>query len=179
LVQIDGHQPITFYYAYPNNPHLVSHLDFNAEIWTVYYYEERPFLLEQSTGEDSYALLTDSDGSIRRIIDKTGNIIESRSYSPFGKSNIAQSWTHQLPIGFMGHLEDREFEVAFIYDTENQWTSPLDVNTGRFQSTSPSALGKFDLMKPEMIADIFRFEHSKRAFIPACKLKVEIPKALF
>lgn len=74
--------------------------------------------------------------------------------------NATKSWTLDVPVGYMGFVEDHG--IIFVYDEDNQVTRPLSAKLGRFMSSSYSLLkSQINILRPELETEIFRFEHGR------------------
>ena len=68
----------------------------------------------QNDSNTLYALHTNFNGSIEKISDKNGNVVDSMSYTPFGQRRLYSDWsktdtaTHLIDRGFTGqqHLDN-------------------------------------------------------------------------
>ena len=68
----------------------------------------------QNDSNTLYALHTNFNGSIEKISDKNGNVVDSMSYTPFGQRRMFSDWsktdtaTHLIDCGFTGqqHLDN-------------------------------------------------------------------------
>lgn len=66
---------VTFYYGLSNDPNSLSRFSFDSQtMYAIHYIDDRPVMLENLNEEETYALVTDSYGSIRQIINETGII---------------------------------------------------------------------------------------------------------
>lgn len=89
-----------------------------------------------------------------------GAVIESRIYTPFGRSNVSKISDNILPIGYMGFIEING--IVFVYDKANQVTRPLNLQTGRFQTSSfMSVKPVIDVFNPNLEIDLFYFHHGR------------------
>lgn len=95
------------------------------------------------------------------------------NYSPFGEAildfmNPSASNFINLPIGYNSQIQDSETGIIFIKQKLNNFlkssTRPLDSFIGRFMSFNPLQLEDFNLLKPELSADVLRFENPASKF---------------
>ncbi|KAI6216589.1 Teneurin-1 [Aphelenchoides fujianensis] len=143
-----------FFYALPESPRLVSHfVNERGDLFAIHYVDQQPILLESRNGT-LFTLLAEQSSNVYFVFDPNGHVLESRQFGPFGSRH---SSTSMLPLGLGGHIDDPEVGVRFVHGGE--WTRPLDVNSGRFQSFSPNSLeSEVDLVDLEKVVDLYRFE---------------------
>ena len=71
----------------------------------------------QNDSNTLYALHTNFNGSIEKISDKNGNVVDSMSYTPFGQRRLFSDWsktdtaTHLIDRGFTGQQHLDEFAL--------------------------------------------------------------------
>ncbi|KAI6222346.1 Teneurin-1 [Aphelenchoides fujianensis] len=144
----------------PDSPRLVSHfVNEKGDLFAIHYVDQRPILLESRNGTFFTLRSPINPRPSTSFSIQNGQVVEGRQFGPFGSR---QSSISMLPLGLAGHIDDPEVGVLFVHDGE--WTRPLDVDSGRFQSFSPNALESgVDLVDLGRMVDLFRFE-PQRAF---------------
>ena len=100
---------------------------------------ERPAIFSMTQAGDTYYFHQDIRGSVVKITDSAGNVVESYQYDAYGNTHFFDA--NGLPVlgtqigsihGFTGAVYDAETQWYYMY---NRYYSP---NLGRFTSVDPS-----------------------------------------
>uniref|UniRef100_A0AC35TJA7 Teneurin-1 n=1 Tax=Rhabditophanes sp. KR3021 TaxID=114890 RepID=A0AC35TJA7_9BILA len=132
-------------------------------IWSIKYDVNTGRVKSLSQNEDIYYIVTDIFNSIKFVIGNHGELVNEIIYSPFGRiltQNIAKPY--YMPLGYRGNFEDEDLGIIFVEEYVKILNMvvlrPLDVNSGRFMSSSPKILEQeCNLLEPNLVADIFGY----------------------
>ena len=88
----------------------------NGSLTKSYIYSDTGQILCQRDGGQSaneYFYVTDRLGSVRQIIDSSGNVVRNYTYDPFGQS-LEESGSFGNPFMFTGQWFDSEFSQYYL-----------------------------------------------------------------
>lgn len=130
-------------------------------------YDERglPIIFESSGKR--YAIVTDTDKSVRYILSSNAKLVKEITRDPLGRIVEDSNPSFFFPLGFLSEFEDPLAEIAII----GSEARPLDLYLGRFMSTSISFLKpNIDVFRPEYEADPYRLKRNYIITPPLSKL---------
>jgi len=133
VCRVEGQSAVTFFYGFPQHPHLVSHsVERPSGLRTSFSYDTDGRLVAlQRDGRDYFVVAT-ADFSPKFVFSDDGDLVKSLVYSPLGEVVADSNGNFRLPIGFGGNLQD--WRIGLIFSRAGR---PYDPLSGRWMSLSP------------------------------------------
>ncbi len=94
--------------------------------------------MKQNDSNTLYALHTNFNGSIEKITNTAGEIVDSMSYTPFGQRRMFSDWsktdtaTHLIDRGFTGQQHLDNFALINFLNSTNKCNSQKNIIDPKF-----------------------------------------------
>jgi RHS repeat-associated protein len=130
-----GGQTVTQGYLYDDQLHIAAEVDATGNTVSTFVYGMKPNVPDAMVrGGTTYRILSDWRGSVRAVVDTSGNVVQTTDYDPWGVATVSDTTCASgavcalfQPFGFAGGLYDRETTLVRFgsrdYDASvGRWT---------------------------------------------------------